>query len=201
MNNSLPILSLIVFVPWAGALLLAVFPRLSAGTSRALALAASLSTLVLGLAALTVFNPAAKGFQLVEQHDWIQALNVHYHLGLDGMSLLLVLLTGIIAPAALLASWKQTKSPRFFGLLFLALQGAALGVFLALDFFHWFIFWELSLVPAFFLIKLWGGASGASATSAGSSTRTARCSIPPRWWRVSRATCRRAASRSTSRRA
>jgi NADH-quinone oxidoreductase subunit M len=69
----------------------------------------------------------------------------------------LVLLTGIVTPLALLGSWRIEQSPRLFGALFLALQGAALGVFLALDFFHWFIFWELSLVPAFFLIKLWGG--------------------------------------------
>jgi NADH-quinone oxidoreductase subunit M len=84
-------------------------------------------------------------------------LNVHYHLGLDGLSLVLVLLTGLITPAALLASWRLDRHPRLFAALFLLLQGAALGVFLALDFFHWFVFWELSLVPAFFLIKLWGG--------------------------------------------
>src|SRR6185503_16201232 len=71
--------------------------------------------------------------------------------------LLLVLLTALVSPAALLASWREARDVRLFGILFLLLQGAALGVFLALDFFHWFVFWELSLVPAFFLIKLWGG--------------------------------------------
>ena len=81
-----------------------------------------------------------------------------------GMSLMLVLLTGLVAPAALLASWKIEYDPRLFCILFLFLQGAALGVFLALDFFPWFVFWELSLVPAFFLIKLWGG-PGASAAA------------------------------------
>jgi len=85
------------------------------------------------------------------------ALNVHYYLGLDGLSLVLVLLTGIVTPTALLASWRIERDPRLHAVLFLTLQGAALGVFLALDFFHWFVFWELSLVPAFFLIKLWGG--------------------------------------------
>jgi NADH-quinone oxidoreductase subunit M len=99
----------------------------------------------------------------VERHAWVATLNVHYHLGLDGLSLVLVLLTGIITPLALIASWSVDRSPRLFGVLFLALQGAALGVFLALDFFHWFIFWELSLVPAFFLIKLWGGAGATRA--------------------------------------
>ena len=151
------LLSAVIFAPWIGALVLALTPGLGAKASRGLALAFSLSTLALGLVACASFDPAAAGYQFVEQHAWIKALNVSYHLGLDGMSLLLVLLTGLVAPAALLASWKIERDVRLFGLLFLLLQGSALGVFLALDFFHWFIFWELSLVPAFFLIKLWGG--------------------------------------------
>jgi NADH-quinone oxidoreductase subunit M len=155
--SSLPLLSLIVFLPWVGAFVLAVLPRLSASISRSLALTFSLSTLVLAFVALRGFEPANTGYQFVESHVWIAALNVHYHLGLDGLSLLLVLLTGIIAPAGLLASWKQPSAVRSFCLFFLILQGAALGVFLALDFVHWFLFWELSLVPAYFLIKLWGG--------------------------------------------
>ena len=152
-----PLLSLLVFTPWAGAALLAVMRGAKPSVTRALTLAFSFSTLALGLVALALFEPAAAGFQFVERQAWIGALNVHYHLGLDGMSLLLVLLTGLIAPAGLLASWAEPRHPRVFGLLFLLLQGSALGVFLALDFFHWFLFWELSLVPAFFLIKLWGG--------------------------------------------
>lgn len=151
------LLSVLVFTPWAGALALAVAPRLAPSASRAVALVFSLSTLALGLFAWTGFDPAAAGYHWEERHRWIAALNVHYHLGLDGLSLLLVLLTGLVAPAALLSSWRSARDPRLFGLLFLLLQGSALGVFLALDFFHWFVFWELSLVPAFFLIKLWGG--------------------------------------------
>ena len=154
--NGLPLLSLMVFLPWLGALVLAVLPRLGTGASRGLALAFSLSTLVLGLGAAAGFDPHA-GLQLVEQHAWIPSLHVSYHLGLDGLSLLLVLLTGIVGPMSLLASWRETRDVRLFGICFLLLQGAALGVFLALDFFPWFVFWELSLVPAFFLIKLWGG--------------------------------------------
>jgi NADH-quinone oxidoreductase subunit M len=151
------LLSTLVFTPWLGALVLAFLPRLNPRTTRIVALLFSLSTLALGLAAWANFDPAAAGFQFVEQRDWIGFLNVSYHLGLDGMSLILVLLTGLVAPAALLASWRVERDPRLFNLLFLFLQGAALGVFVALDFFPWFICWELSLVPAFFLIKLWGG--------------------------------------------
>ena len=154
--NSLPLLSLVIFTPWIGAFVLAMLPRLGAGASRTIALGFSLSTLVLALALVAGFDPYG-GLQFAEQHVWISSLNVTYHLGLDGMSLLLVLLTAIVAPTALLASRHEARDVRLLGILFLLLQGAALGVFLALDFFHWFIFWELSLVPAFFLIKLWGG--------------------------------------------
>jgi NADH-quinone oxidoreductase subunit M len=154
--NNLPLLSLIVFAPWAGAAVLALLRGTGPRTTRLVALLFSFSTLALAAFSLALFDPARTAPQFTERHDWIAALNVHYHLGLDGLSLVLVLLTGIIAPAALLASWSVGR-PRLFGALFLALQGSALGVFLALDFFHWFLFWELSLVPAFFLIKLWGG--------------------------------------------
>jgi NADH-quinone oxidoreductase subunit M len=137
--------------------------RTNARTSRGIALLFSFSTLALAVTVLIGFDPAKTAPQLVERQAWIEALNVHYHLGLDGLSLVLVLLTGIVTPLALLASWRIDRSPRLFGALFLSLQGAALGVFLALDFFHWFVFWDLSLVPAFFLIKLWGGAGAARA--------------------------------------
>jgi NADH-quinone oxidoreductase subunit M len=161
--SPLPLLSLVIFAPWIGAALIACLPRLGAGACRALALAFSLSTLALSAVILGCYERGAAGYQLVEIHGWIGALAVHYHLGLDGLSLVLVLLTGLIAPGALLASWRQPGSPRLFSLLFLLLQGAALGVFLALDFFHWFIFWELSLIPAYFLIRLWGGPGAARA--------------------------------------
>lgn len=161
--NSLPLLSLIIFTPWAGALLLALLPRLPAGASRALALFFSLSTLALGVTALVAFDPANTAMQFVEKAAWIRALNVHYHLGLDGLSLILVLLTGIIAPVALFGTGRAARQPSLYAALFLFLQGSALGVFLALDFFPWFIFWELSLVPAFFLVKLWGGPGAARA--------------------------------------
>ncbi len=152
-----PLLSLLIFTPWAGAVLLTLLRGASALTARVLTLAFSLSTLAFSVLLLDSFDPAATAPQFGERQPWIAALNVHYHLGLDGLSLVLVLLTGIITPVALLASWRLERSARLFGALFLTLQGAALGVFLALDFFHWFVFWELSLVPAFFLIKLWGG--------------------------------------------
>jgi NADH-quinone oxidoreductase subunit M len=126
--------------------------------SRILTLVFSLSTLAFTAALLLAFDRALPGYQFVERHDWVPSLGVHYLLGMDGMSLLLVLLTGIVAPACLLAPGGRPGAGRLHGILFLLLQGSALGVFLALNFFHWFIFWELSLIPAYFLIRLWGGA-------------------------------------------
>ena len=161
--NPLPLLSLLVFTPWIGALVLGTLRHLSPKSARWLGLLFSLSTLGLGFVALSSFVPATPGMQLVEDHAWIAALNVHYRLGLDGLSLVLVLLTGLVAPTALLASWRVERSPRQFNALFLVLQGAALGVFLALNFVHWFVFWELSLIPAFFLLKIWGGPGAARA--------------------------------------
>lgn len=157
------LLSVIVFVPWVGAAVLALLRQATTTTVRWLALGFSLSTLALGLVAAVHFAPAVTGPQFTERQAWITSLNVHYHLGLDGMSLVLVLLTGIVSPAAMLTSWGIGKSPRLFCALLLVLQGSALGVFLALDFFHWFLFWELSLVPAYFLVRLWGGAGAARA--------------------------------------
>lgn len=152
-----PLLTLMVVLPWAGALLLAVVPPGNSTVLRFRALVFSLTTLVLAIPLALKLDYDAVGFALVEKRAWIDALGVSYSMGIDGMSLLLVLLAGVVAPIVVLASWKETRNlPRYLALI-LFLQGSAIGVFLALDFFLWFIFWELSLVPAFFLIKSWGG--------------------------------------------
>ncbi len=167
--NSVPLLSLIIFTPWIGALFVALHhPRKPNALSRGGALLFSLSTLAYAIAALVLpggFKPDDVFLQLAESHAWISALNVHYSLGIDGLSIVLVLLTGIIGPVALVASWRAepaTRESNLYPVLMLLLQGAALGVFLAQDFFLWFLFWELSLFPAFFLIKMWGGSSAAT---------------------------------------
>jgi len=162
----MPLLTLIVFLPWIGAAIVALSPDRS---SRVLSLAASLSTLLFGALALaSSLEPGAPGMAfrtLSEFHPWIRGLNVSYLLTADALSLVLVLLTGIISPACLLASWNVDRSGRSFRALLLLLQGSALGVFLAQDFFLWFVFWELSLVPAFFLIRIWGGPGGSRAAT------------------------------------
>lgn len=148
------LLTFLVFAPWVGAAVVALIP---ARLSRPASLGVSLSTLVLG-SAIYAFAPG-----ITERFEWMPTLAVNYHLSIDGMSLLLVLLTGVVAPMGLLAAWGIERDGRLFRSLFLLLQGSALGVFVAQDFFLWFIFWELSLVPAFFLIKLWGGAGATRA--------------------------------------
>ena len=154
--NTPSALTLLVFVPWIGAGLAAVLP---ARHSRVVSLGLSLSTLVLGLSLLAVWpgSAPAAGLTLEEKIAWLPALRISYHLGVDGLSLLLVLLTGVIGPMSLLASWSLERGGRLFRALLLLAQGSALGVFVAQDFFLWFLFWELSLVPVYFLIKLWGG--------------------------------------------
>jgi len=92
-------------------------------------------------------------------------LAAQYHVGVDGLGLLMVLLTAIIVPMAMLASWSiEERVPIHFALILL-LQAGLFGTFSALNFFHWFIYWELSLIPAFFLIKLWGGPNRSSAAT------------------------------------
>src|SRR5207237_2509472 len=92
-----------------------------------------------------------------ELHAWIPTLGIQYHVGADGLSLLMLLLSAIVVPMAILAAWHTEERPQIYFALVLFLQAGLFGTFTALNFFHWFLFWELSLVPAFFLIKLWGG--------------------------------------------
>jgi len=148
------LLTWLVFLPWLGGALVAVLPQ---RFSRVASLALSLSTLAFGVAL------DAPGAGAAVRADWMPALHIRYHLAVDGLSLLLILLTGVVAPMSLLASWRVPGDGRLFRSLFLLLQGSALGVFVARDFFLWFVFWELSLVPAYFLIKLWGGAGATRA--------------------------------------
>ncbi|PWU09073.1 MAG: NADH-quinone oxidoreductase subunit M [Verrucomicrobia bacterium] len=156
--NTIPILTIITFLPLAGGLIVMGLPSSQSKVARGLALAFSLIALALGLGLWRQFQPASGSLQFEEGPlQWIPTLAVQYHVGVDGLGLLMVLLTALVVPMAVLASWKiEDRAPLYFGLVLL-LQSGLFGTFTALNFFHWFIFWELSLIPAFFLIKLWGG--------------------------------------------
>jgi len=148
-------LSLLTLLPFAGGLIVMALPSAGGRTARRLALGFSLGALALVLWVWSGFNPAVGGFQFEETHPWVTTLALDYHLGVDGLGLLMILLAAIVTPMALLASSK-IGTPLYHGLV-LWVQAGLFGTFTALNFFHWFLFWELSLVPAFFLIRLWGG--------------------------------------------
>jgi NADH-quinone oxidoreductase subunit M len=164
-----PLLTVLTLLPLAGALVILAVGEVQGDRndrlSRGIALGVSLTALLLALGLWHGFQPGDAGMQFQERHAWIPSLNVEYHLGVDGLGLLMVLLSAIVVPMAIAASW-QTKErvPLYFALVLL-LQSGLFGTFTTLNFFHWFIFWELSLIPAFFLIRLWGGAQRSGAAT------------------------------------
>ncbi|MGO8929227.1 MAG: complex I subunit 4 family protein [Limisphaerales bacterium] len=165
MNALHPLLTLLTFVPIIGALAVVGLGSEQKRLARWLSLGFSLGALALTLVLWHQFDSASGGLQFQERHSWIPSLGVEYRVGVDGLGLLMVLLSAIVAPMAMLASWRiQERVPIYFALV-LFLQAGLFGTFTALNFFHWFIFWELSLIPAFFLIRLWGGPMRASAAT------------------------------------
>jgi len=153
-----PIISSFTFAPLVAAFLIVLTPSTNARLIKWTALVGSLVSLALVLEAVFQFNPSGY-FQFIEHHAWVPSLRLEYAVAMDGLSLLVVLLTAIIAPISILASWKlktPEKTKSYFALLSLQFTGL-FGAFTALSFYHWFIFWEMSLIPGFFLIKLFGG--------------------------------------------
>ncbi len=151
------ILSLLIFLPLiAGGVLCFCGRRLDRWVWPAAA-AISLAELAIVLLLWLNFDAAATTLQFVERRAWIPTLGVEYFLGVDGLGLVLVALTSLLVPMSLLLSWQRMERPALYTGFVLFLEAGLMGTFTALNFFHWFIFWELSLVPAFFLIKFWGG--------------------------------------------
>jgi NADH-quinone oxidoreductase subunit M len=150
------LLSWTLWLPLGGAVVLAFMPREKHGWIRGWTLAVSVAALGVSLAVLANFDKSQAGFQMVENHQWIKAFGAGYHLGIDGISLWLVVLTTFLWPACVLASWGVTKNPKMFMGLLLALETAVLGVFLSMDLLLFYVFWEGMLVPMYFLIGYWG---------------------------------------------
>jgi NADH-quinone oxidoreductase subunit M len=160
-----PWITVLTAVPVVGALVLLALGGRNKNLVRYSALAFSLAALVLTLLLWHHFDPASGSLQFQEWHRWIPDMGVEYHVGIDGLGLLMLLLAAIVVPIGIIASWQiQERVPLYFSLV-LILQACLFGTFTALNFFHWFIFWELSLIPAFFLIRLWGGPRRASAST------------------------------------
>jgi len=180
--NGLPIVTILTLLPiLAGLVVLSVGDQQRA-LARRLALGCNWLTLGIVLGLWRSFDVSATGLQFTERADWIPTLGVQYFVGVDGLGLLMLLLTAVVTPLAILASGRMfgmsphpsplpvgrgegvrrtgqgfSSGSHLYYALILFLQAGLFGTFTALNFFHWFIFWELSLIPAFFLVRLWGG--------------------------------------------
>jgi len=149
------LLTAVVFLPVIGAVVIALFLR-NAKMARGFAALIAVAEFALSIAAFLSYDRAAGGFQLVELAQWIEPLQAHYHLGIDGLSAPLVLLTGLLGLCAVLASWNVQLRVKEHFIWLLVLQTAVMGVFVSLDFVLFFVFWELELVPMYFVISIWG---------------------------------------------
>ncbi|MCX6550609.1 MAG: NADH-quinone oxidoreductase subunit M [Acidobacteria bacterium] len=155
-----PILSLLVALPLVGAVLLLFVGNRDHERDRFIqwaALGISLAEFAATLWMWARFDPARADFQMVERADWIPSFGIQYAVGVDGITLFLVVLTGFLTPLALLGSWQSVhKKVREFSFFMLALESAMIGVFLSLDMFLFYLFWDAMLIPMYFLIGIWG---------------------------------------------
>ncbi len=155
-NEGFPILSTLIFLPLAAAAVMFVIKDKT--FCRYWALASTSLVAILSLTLLGKFDKTITKFQLVEQKAWIESLGIQYVVGIDGISILLVLLTTIIMPFCVLASWSYIKERvQAFMICLLVMETSMLGVFLALDFVLFYILWEAMLIPMYLLIGIWGG--------------------------------------------
>jgi NADH-quinone oxidoreductase subunit M len=153
-----PLLSILLFLPVAGAILVALLPRGREGLVKGAALATTLVVLLLSLPLYFNFQTGAPGFQFEEIRPWVPAMDINYHVGVDGISLFLVLLTTLLSALAVLSSWRAiTEQVKEYMILMLLMETAMLGVFVSLDLFLFYVFWEASLIPMALLIGRWGG--------------------------------------------
>ena len=156
----MPLLTLSWGVPLAGAILLLLIGNAGGRRDslfRWLALGISLVEFALTVAIWAAFDAGSAEFQFVERVPWIPAFGIDYFVGIDGISLLLVVLTGFLTPIALMSSWEGVeKNVKEFSIFILALEAAMIGVFVSLDLFLFYVFWDAMLIPMYFLIGIWG---------------------------------------------
>ena len=157
--SQIPILSIITYIPLVGALALVfLFPKERTGAIKAFATLVAAVDLAVSLPLWWAFDRARDGYQFVEKASWIPSLGVHYHFGIDGISLVLILLTTIVGLIAIYCSYSAiTERQKEYYVLLLLLQTFMIGTFCCLDLFLFYVFWEVMLVPMYFLIGVWGG--------------------------------------------
>jgi len=153
-----PWLTFIILFPIAASLLIPLVPDKDGKTVRWYALIVGLIDFVVIVTAFyTQYNPSNPGLQLVERYPWVPQLDLNWSVGVDGLSMPLVLLTGFMTTLAILASWPVTMKPKFFYFLMLAMYGGQIAVFAAQDLLLFFLVWELELIPVYLLLSIWGG--------------------------------------------
>jgi NADH-quinone oxidoreductase subunit M len=145
------------FIPLAGMFLVLVLPRDNHNLIRWASLAVTIPPLLMAVWLFLNFDRSTEGIQFMVRHPWIEAYNIQYIMGVDGLSVTMILLTALLCPICLLASWEIEKGVKGYFALFLLLDAGMMGVFCALDFFLFYIFWEVMLLPMYFLIGIWGG--------------------------------------------
>ena len=155
-------LSLLVFLPALAALVLALFPRVTDDAYKLITLAVTIVTFMLSLGLLVQgnevhFEAGVAEMQNLFNLDWIPSFGIQYFMGIDGISFPLVILTAFLFVLSMGASWPINKHVKAYCILFLLLETGVIGVFLALDFFLFYVFWEVMLLPMYFLIGIWGG--------------------------------------------
>jgi NADH-quinone oxidoreductase subunit M len=153
------LLTLILFSPAVAAVIIMLLPQDRVHQIRWVAFGLSLIPLLLSLFLWFGYDASQAGYQFVVQANWYEAVNASYHLGVDGISVPMVLLTTLLTPLSILISWSVKENVRTYMALFLLLETGMLGVFLALDLMLFFVFWEIGLVPMYFLINRWGSAN------------------------------------------
>ena len=154
------VLSITLWLPIASAVLLLVFPKTAANAIKAFGLLASIATFIASLGILGQFKDGVAGLQLVESLAWIPQWGIRYSLGVDGISLWLILLTTLLTPVVFLSSWNTIhKHPKEYVIAFLIMEAAMIGVFVASDLILFYVFFELTLLPMYLVIGVWGGAN------------------------------------------
>ena len=154
------VLSITLWLPIAAAVLLVVFPKNATGAIKGVGLLASLATFAASLGIVNGFREGVAGLQLVEMRTWIPQWGITYSLGVDGISLWLVMLTTLLTPIVFLSSWNTIhKHPKEYVIAFLVMEAAMIGVFVAADLLLFYVFFELTLLPMYLVIGVWGGAN------------------------------------------
>lgn len=151
------VLTWMTFLPLLGAAVVLGLPAGNAALIKRVALAFTLPTLGLGIWLFGAFDRTVTTFQYVDRVSWIASYDIEYFVGVDGISITMVLLTALLCPLCVLASWGIDKGVKGYFALFLLLETGMMGVFVALDFFLFYVFWEVMLLPMYFLIGIWGG--------------------------------------------